>query len=70
MKVHLEVDGKVFDFERRPMRTERFRAICKLFAAGIYAGMVAAVASICGVVGLFVVGAVTFFVGAGYLMTI
>lgn len=68
MKLHLEVDGKVFDFDRRPMRSGRFRALCKLAAAGIYAGMVAAVASICGFPGLVVVAVVTLLCGAGYIM--
>lgn len=68
MKIHLEVDGKVFEFDRRPMRSSRFRALCKLAAAGIYAGMVAAVASICGFPGLAVVAVVTVLFGAGYLM--
>lgn len=70
MKIRLEVDGKVFEYERRPMKAERFRALCKLAAAGIYAGMVAAVASICGFPGLAVVAVATLLCGAGYLMEI
>lgn len=67
MKLHLEVDGKVFDFD---MRASWFRAICKLCAAGIYAGMVAAVAQICGMPGLGLVAVVTILAGAGYLMLV
>lgn len=70
MKLHLEVDGKVFEYERQPMRSSRFRALCKLAAAGIYAGMVAAVAQICGIPGLGLVAVVTILAGAGYLMQV
>ncbi len=35
MKIKLEVDGKVFEFEREPMSPERFTAICKLVALAI-----------------------------------
>lgn len=67
MKFHLEVDGKVFEFD---MRASWFRAICKLFAAGIYAGMVAKVAMVCGIPGLIVVAVITVLCGAGYLTAV
>jgi hypothetical protein len=35
VKIKLEVDGKVFEFEREPMSPERFTAICKLVALAI-----------------------------------
>ncbi len=68
MKLHLGVDGKVFEYERRPMRSSRFRAICGLFSAGIYAGMVATVASICGMPGVIAVAVVTTLFGLGRLL--
>ena len=45
------------------MKAGRFRALCALAAVGVYAGMVVAVTALCGLVGLIVVGAVTFVVG-------
>ena len=35
MKFRIEVDGKVFKFERQPMPAERFNALCKLAGAAI-----------------------------------
>lgn len=55
MKIRLEHNGTVFEFERRPMPEKRFKALCALAAAGIYAGMVWAVAALCNVPGLFIV---------------
>lgn len=60
MKLKLELDGKVLEYEQRPMRSSRFRALCALAAAGFYCGMVAAVANACGLPGLAVVGIATF----------
>ena len=52
MRIRLEHNGTVFEFERRPMPEGRFKALCVLAAAGVYAGMVWAVAALCGVLGL------------------
>ncbi|MEY8262152.1 hypothetical protein AALA80_17700 [Oscillospiraceae bacterium 50-60] len=52
MKIRFEHNGTVFEFESRPMKEGRFRALCLLAAAGVYAGMVAAVAALCNVPGL------------------
>ena len=52
MKIHVEHNGTVFEFESRPMKEGRFRALFLLAAAGVYAGMVAAVAALCSVPGL------------------
>ena len=30
MRVHLEHNGTIFDYEREPMPTNRFRAVCGL----------------------------------------
>lgn len=69
MKIRFEFDGKVLEYEKRPMRSSRFRTICKLIAAGIYGCTVAAVASICGITGLLIVAVVTVLAGAGYVAT-
>ena len=36
MKIRLEVDGRVFEYQRKPMHPERFAALCKL--AGVMFG--------------------------------
>lgn len=68
MKLHVEYKGRVCDYETHSMREGRFRALCKLAAAGIYAGMVVAITSICSFSGLVVMAVVTLLFGAGYLM--
>lgn len=55
MRIHLEHNGTVFEYERHPLPERRFRAICGLVAAGVYAGMVATVAALCGGCGLLAV---------------
>ena len=62
MKIRLEHNGTVFEFERRPMPEGRFKALCVLAAAGAYAGMVWAVAALCGGFGVLMVAVVTLFV--------
>ena len=52
MRIKLEYCGFVFEFERKPMPEGRFRALCALAAAGVYAGMVWAVAALCDFPGL------------------
>ncbi len=59
MRIHLERDGTIFEFERKPMPERRFKALCGLTAAGVYAGMVAAVTALCGSFGLLVVSVAT-----------
>lgn len=59
MRIRLEHNGIVFEYERRPMPERRFKALCALAAAGGYAGMVCAVAALCGFLGLLVVVAGT-----------
>lgn len=48
MKIHLERGGVVFEYEQKPLSESRFKALCGLAAAGIYAGLVIAVAALCG----------------------
>lgn len=62
MRIRLEHNGTVFEYERRPMPEGRFKALCVLAAAGVYAGMVWAVATLCGGWGVLMVAAVTLFV--------
>ena len=62
MRIRLEHNGTVFKFERRPMPEGRFKALCALAAAGVYAGMVLAVAALCGGWGVLMVAVVTLFV--------
>ena len=52
MKIRLERGGVTFEYERQPMKESRFRALCALAAAGVYAGMVAAITALCGDFGL------------------
>lgn len=70
MKVRVEYGGRVLEYDKPPMRTGRFNALCGLFKAGCYFGMVAAVAASCGLPGLLLVGLVSIFALALYLMTI
>lgn len=35
VKIRLDFDGKVFEFEKEPMSPERFAAVCKLAGAAI-----------------------------------
>lgn len=62
MRIRLEYHGTVFEYERRPLPEGRFRALCALAAAGVYAGMVWAVAALCGTVGVGVVATGTLLV--------
>ena len=55
MRIRIEHNGKSFEYDREPLSEKRFKALCWLSAAGVYAGMVAAVASLCGVLGLLLV---------------
>lgn len=70
MKIRIEHDGDVFEFERRPMRRSRFRALCALAAATLYAGMVIAVTALCGLPGLIAVAVVTLFIAMSALMAL
>ena len=62
MRIRLEHNGTVFEYERRPMPEGRFKALCALAAAGVYAGMVWAVATLCGGWGVAAIALVTVFV--------
>ena len=62
MRIRLERSGTVFEYERPPMPEHRFKALCLLAAGGLYVGLVAAVAALCGGFGVLMVAAVTLFV--------
>ena len=52
MRIRLERSGTVFEYERPPMPEHRFKALCLLAAGGLYVGLVAAVAALCGEFGV------------------
>lgn len=52
MKIRLERNGTVFEYEHQPMKEGRFRALCALAGAAVYAGLVIGVAALCGEFGL------------------
>lgn len=56
MRIRFERGGVVLEYERKPMKESRFRVLCALAAAGVYAGMVAAIAKLCGLPGVISVG--------------
>ena len=60
MKIRLEHNGTVFEFERKPMPEHHFKTLCLLAAAGVYAGMAIGIAKLCGIWGLLVLAAATF----------
>lgn len=70
MKLHLEFDGRVFEYERKPMPERRFKALCGLAAGGLYVSLVWVVATLCGLLGVVVVALLTLFLGMGKLMDI
>ena len=48
MKIRFERGDTAFEVEKDPMPPERFKVVCALAGAGIYAGMVIGVAALCG----------------------
>lgn len=62
MRIRLERSGTVFEYERPPMPEHRFKALCLLAARGLYVGLVAAVAALCGGWGVLMAAVVTLFV--------
>ncbi|MCI8623764.1 MAG: hypothetical protein HFG26_08890 [Provencibacterium sp.] len=65
MKIRIEREDGVFEYERRPMRRARFRALCAIAIAAIYAGALITVAALCGVPGLVTMLLFTMLVGLG-----
>ena len=52
MKIRLERNGTVFEYEHQPMKEGRFRALCAIAGAAVYAGLVIGIAALCGGFGL------------------
>lgn len=48
MKIRLDFDGKVFEFEKKPMSGGRFKALCVIFLVLLYVGAVVMLAKHCG----------------------
>lgn len=55
MKIRLRHHDTIFEYERGPLPEGRFRVLCGLAAGAVYAGMVLAVAALCGGYGLLLV---------------
>lgn len=64
MRIRLEHDGSVFEYERRPMRSSRFRALWAIAAGALYVFLVWGVAALCGLMGVLVVAIATILVSA------
>ena len=52
MKMRFERNGTVFEYEHQPMKEGRFRALCAIAGAAVYAGLVIGTAALCGDFGL------------------
>lgn len=70
MKIRLERDGVTFEYTRPPLPEARFKAICRLAAAGIYVGLVLGAAALCGLPGVITVAVVTVVVVAFHKMAL
>lgn len=62
MKMRLVLYSVTVEYERPPMPEHRFKALCLLAAGGMYAGMVAKVAALCGLAGVGVIAVATFLI--------
>lgn len=63
MKLHIEINGNVFECERKPMSESRFKALCGLAAGGLYVCLVWVVSALCGLPGVVAVAFLTLVVG-------
>lgn len=66
MKIRIEKHssgGFTVSIDRPPLPERRFKTVCAIAAAGVYAGMVIGAAALCGLSGLIVLGVVTTIVG-------
>lgn len=70
MRIKLEYHDITFQLERQPLPESRFRAVCGLAAAGIYAGMAVGVAALCGLPGVVAVAVVTGIIAALSIMSL
>ena len=62
MRLHVTNKGGVWeiDYERDPMPERRFRAVCGVIAAALYAGLAVGVTALCGLAGAGAVAGTTF----------
>ena len=62
MKLHIDNRDGVWniDYERRPMSKRRFRVVCGLIAAAVYACIAIGITALCGFPGAGVVAMTTF----------
>lgn len=64
MRVKLERDGTVFEYEYKPMERTRFRALCRLAHSLIYAAVFLGSLLIVGTPALVAAGILVFLYGA------
>lgn len=69
MKLRVDLHGLIIEYEHRPMPEGRFKLLCLLCAAGIYAGMVCGVAALCGGWGVVILAVATLFSAAFFSAT-
>lgn len=55
MKIRLERSDTALEVEKEPMPEGRFRALCAVAVAGVYAGLAIGIAALCGIWGVVVV---------------
>lgn len=61
-KVRIYLPGMTIEREWPMMPEPRFKALCLLAAGGMYAGMVAKVAALCGLAGVGIIAVATFLI--------
>lgn len=59
MKIRFERGDTAFEVEKNPMPPERFKAVCAIALAAVYAGMLIGVAALCGIWGVVAVMGLT-----------
>lgn len=65
MKLRLELNGTVFEYEKKPMPEWRFKAVCGIAMCAMGISLLKVVASSCGAVGVISVGIIVLL---GYMM--
>lgn len=63
MKIRLEVEGKVFEYEKQPMEKTRFRALCRLAHTAILGALFLDALKIVGFPALAISAILVFFYG-------
>lgn len=65
MKLRLERNGTVFEYEKKPMPEGRFKALCGIVAGAMGISILKVIASSCGAFGVISVGIIVLL---GYMM--